>query len=404
MTYPVVGSVPRGDDFFGRQGLIENLWIRLERDNVLLVAPRRFGKTGVMYQLLDNPNASFRPLYINVEHILTAGDFMVELMAALLKDRHFARIGKAIWAETKEFGQFLRNLPSSVDFGGVKVELREKTDVPSEWISYGERLMPLLSMETPQILLLIDEFAVMIDHIAKRDRDEAVQLLHWFRRVRISADNRTRFVIGGSINLVSTLNDMGLVDTVNDLSVERLKPFDTQTAEQYVESVFSSKGLALPLAVKAHILELVGEPIPYLLAVLLTAIFDRHRATREEISLAMVTNAFDNDLLGGATAVTFNHYRTRIDEYYPGREGQAAKAILGILSRSDGPVRGDTLYQVFLTARKLQAGERSYELFLHLMTKLDNDFYIETREGTYSFFSRVLKLWWKTHYGFQGER
>ena len=41
----VVGSVPRGEDYFGQEALIENLWVRLKNDNVLLVAPRRFGKT-----------------------------------------------------------------------------------------------------------------------------------------------------------------------------------------------------------------------------------------------------------------------------------------------------------------------------------------------------------------------
>src|SRR5215467_10394612 len=125
----VIGSVPRGEDCFGRDALIESLWSRLERDNVLLVAPRRFGKTGVMYRLLDEPQSPFRPMYINFEHISTAGDFMVELIATILRDRHFARIGEMIWQETKGFGHFLRNLPSSVDIGGVKIELRERTDV-----------------------------------------------------------------------------------------------------------------------------------------------------------------------------------------------------------------------------------------------------------------------------------
>ena len=31
------------------------------------------------------------------------------------------------------------------------------------------------------------------------------------------------------------------------------------------------------------------------------------------------------------------------------------------------------------------------------------DFYISERNGRYGFFSRVLKMWWKTNYGFQGE-
>jgi len=49
MPYPIIGNVPRGEDYFGQEQLIENLWNRLEKDNILLTAPRRFGKTAAMY-------------------------------------------------------------------------------------------------------------------------------------------------------------------------------------------------------------------------------------------------------------------------------------------------------------------------------------------------------------------
>ena len=35
--------------------------------------------------------------------------------------------------------------------------------------------------------------------------------------------------------------------------------------------------------------------------------------------------------------------------------------------------------------------------------ELENDFYIAERYKRFDFLSRVLKLWWKSHYGFQGE-
>ena len=142
-----------------------------------------------------------------------------------------------------------------------------------------------------------------------------------------------------------------MVDTINDLSVERLKPFDSTTAKQFIEAVFQSRQSELPSDVLSTILELVGEPIPYLLAVVLTAVFDRQRATQESITVVTVRDAFEEDLLGGATSVVFQHYRSRIDQYYPGYEGQAAKAILGVLSRAEQPVRHDTLQNRFLKAR-----------------------------------------------------
>ncbi len=398
-----VGGVPRGEDYFGREDLIENLWARLKRDNVLLVAPRRFGKTGAMYRLLDEPRAPFHPLYINVEHIMSAADFMVEFLAALFRDHHFSRVINKLREETKGLGRFLRNLPESIDVGGIKVILREDTDVSQQWISYGERVMAMLAKDKPHLLLLIDEFAIMIDNIAQRSPEEAERFLRWFRAIRTSPETKARFVFGGSINLIATLDAMKLVDTVNDLSVEKLKPFDAKTAKRFVETIFASRRAKLAPKVRDTILELVGAPIPYLLSVLLTAIFDRQRATRKKVSMEMVEAAFQDDLLGGATAAVFRHYRSRIDQYYPDLEGRAAKAILGILSRSESPVRRDTLYQIFLKTGNLQPDQKTQEDFLRLMYKLDNDFYVVSQDDTFAFFSRVLQLWWKTHYGFQSE-
>ncbi len=397
----VLGSPPRGADYFGREALIETLWSRLERDNVLLAAPRRFGKTGAMFRLLDDPRPPYRPLFINVENITSAADFMVELMAALLRDRHFARAVRGLWSEAREFGAFLRELPATIDLGGFKIELRQKTDVAHHWADYGEKVMALLARTDPPLLLLIDEFAIMVNAIAKRSRGEVVELLRWFRAARIAPDTRTRFVLGSSINLVTTLDAMGLVDTVNDLWIERLKPFPRATAGRFVDEIFAAHEVEIEAEVREAILDLVGEPIPYLLSVYLTAVLDRCRDAGEVVSVEMAQAAFEEDLLSGAVAVTFQHYRSRLDEYYSDLEARAAKAVLATLSRSEEPVLGETLFQIYCKTGQLEPGGEHSESFLQLMNKLENDFYITARDGGFVFFSRVLRLWWRTHFGFQ---
>lgn len=401
MVQLVVGSVPRGEDYFGQEALIESLWSRLERDNVLLLAPRRFGKTAAMYRLLDAPQGAYRPVYLDVEHIGTAADFMVELLAALLRDRHFARVLDTLWERTKDFGDWLRGLPSSIDVGGVKVELREKTDVPANWRSYGDRVMSLLATEGTPLLLLIDEFPNLVNDIAEKSPADAEQFLRWFRSARLAPGTKTRFVVGGSINLVSSLDDVGLVDTINDLSVVKLKPFDAATAARFVDAVFEARGARVPSEAKSRILELVGSPIPYLLSVLLVAVFERSRTANGVVTPDLVEAAFEEDLLGGATSAVFQHYRSRLDKYYSRTESAAAKAILALLSRAESPVAHSTLYQVYLRSSNAQPSPRRHEGFLRLMQKLENDFYVVSEDETSAFFSRVLSLWWKRYYGFQ---
>jgi hypothetical protein len=168
-----------------------------------------------------------------------------------------------------------------------------------------------------------------------------------------------------------------------------------------VEAIFESRKIELLPQVKEKILELVGIPIPYFLQVLLTAISERSRTQGGTVSTELVGAAFEEDLLGGMTSAVFQHYRARLDQYYLGSEGHAAKAILATLSRADSPVQRDTLYQIWLRVGNVQPTPQSREDFLQLMQKLDNDFYVVEENEGYTFFSRVLKLWWKRYYGFQ---
>ena len=403
MPYPIIGNVPRGEDYFGQEQLIETLWKRLEKDNILLTAPRRFGKTAAMYKLLDEPLPQFLPLYTDLEPIDTAGDFMVELISKVYQKRQFKRIINKLWEGSKEIAVFFRNLPEDIDIGGFKFKVREATDMPVHWKTYGERLMDLISSEAPSLLLLLDEFAVMIDNIKRKNSEEAENVLRWFRAARIAPETGTRFVIGSSINLIPTLDTMGLVDTVNDLYIQKLQPFDDDTARRYVDNVFDSQGVPLSTEARDMVLTLVGAPIPYLLAVLLSIVIDQHHATGAPVTPDLIKTVFDEDLLGGRTAASFRHYRSRIDTYYPGWEGDTTRAILRSLSRTTDGVEKQTVYQLFLKYSTQTHSHKTEEGFFHLMHKLENDFYISERNGRYDFFSRVLKMWWKTNYGFQGE-
>jgi len=60
----IVGNVPEPDELYGRKELLDWLWRQVESDNILLLAPRRFGKTGVMNHVLERPRAGWLPIYL----------------------------------------------------------------------------------------------------------------------------------------------------------------------------------------------------------------------------------------------------------------------------------------------------------------------------------------------------
>jgi hypothetical protein len=400
MAELVVGSVPRGDDYFDQKPLLEEVWARLRKDSVLLVAPRRFGKTGLMFRLLDAPRAGFCPVYLDVESIDNPANFIIEILARLLRDDQFGRVVQGLWTGLKDVRDWLTGLVQEVDVGEIKVKLREKTDVPANWRVYGDRLMGVLGAADMPLLLLIDEFPIMVSRMIQKRKEEAIEFVRWFRSIRLSPQSRTRFVIGGSTNIVYSLETVGLVDAINDLCPIRLRPFDVATARQYLDAVFAPHEILLDPHVRARMLELVGEPVPYLLALLAQAVLGRHRAHDDKIDVPLVDAAFDELL---STANPFLHYWSRLNEHYPGCESPVAKAILSVISRAEGSVRRDTLYAIYLQNCGVPSGPGTQDAFVRLMWKLDNDFYIVADDDGYRFFSRVLKLWWRRQYGYQQE-
>ena len=81
----------------------------------------------------------------------------------------------------------------------------------------------------------------------------------------------------------------------------------------------------------------------------------------------------------------------------------AQKGSFPNASRAEGPVSRNTLEGIFLSSTNRQPSDSTRDAFVRLMAKLDNDFYVKSAGSSYTFFSRVLQLWWKTHYGYQGE-
>jgi hypothetical protein len=64
-----VGAPVRGEDFYGRDSFVDLVWEKLMAGNVLLAAPRRFGKTSVMYRLIDEPRHECKIIHADLEHL-----------------------------------------------------------------------------------------------------------------------------------------------------------------------------------------------------------------------------------------------------------------------------------------------------------------------------------------------
>ncbi len=402
----IVGSVAREGDFLFRKELIENLWDSLDKHNVLLLAPRRIGKTSVMYRLLDYPKKDWLVVHLNVEDLKTPGDFFITLVAAI--QEHQPEYLRDTLVKGWDFLTKVFSKIQMIEVSDLKIELRKSEDLNEKWKERATQLMDRIIDSNRKILFIIDELPDMLGGMLAHSATDYETFLHWFRKIRErSLKAKVRWLIGGSVNLIAALDQQGKVKLINDLKNEPLRPFSYVEVEQFVTGMFKKNKVRFDETVVPRIIELLGSPIPLFLQMLTQELYRQWKRNRTEpISKGIVTEVFNKTLLGEMARDKLQHYRARIDIHYPPEDREAACCLLNQLSLRNDGISRETLSNLYRQMEEKKSGGRTghtlNQAFQRLILYLQSDFYIEeVKEGRYDFSSRLLKTWWKKYYGFE---
>jgi len=243
------------------------LWESINKHNVLLVAPRRIGKTSVMYRLLDYPRKEWLVIHLNVEECKTPEEFFIDLVDAVNEHQpdYFRRFLVGGW----DYMKGLFNRVESVEAYELKVRIRKSEDLKNSWKNRLDELMCRVYGSKQRVLFIVDELPDMLSAMRSNAVEEQASFLHWFRKTREqSLKERVRWLVGGSVNLVAALDRHNIVNLINDLKVEVLHPFDEEEVKAFVQGMFKGYSVTYDEAVIPRVLDLLGSPIPFFLQML----------------------------------------------------------------------------------------------------------------------------------------
>jgi len=402
----IVGSPARGEDFFDREDLVELLWSRLETGNVLLAAPRRFGKTSVMYRLLDHPRPSWKPIHVDAESIREPVNFVLALLDALMADEKIRNFLRERWRGTCSW---LRGLLEEAAFSGpwgLGAKIKLKAEMGPEWQERGEALLRVLRDYDghKRVLVIIDELPVMLylfrDNGVK-DSD-ARAFLYWFRKLRTDPRvglTNCRFLVGGSIGIEHYLSQLNAAAAFNDFERVALSDLSPSRAAELLAGLLDARKLKLSRASQCKVLDLVGAAIPYFIQLFVSEIGAAAACGQRTLGPKCLEALYDERVLGAACKTYFQHYYDRLCHYDKPQE-LAAKEILKTLAIAyPEPLSRDHLRGLF---RKTQGETAVDEGFARLLGDLENDFYVRQAPGSpgYSFASKILCDWWRRYYAF----
>lgn len=239
----IAGGVPLGEDFYkGRIESVDELRSKIVKNDVLLIGPRRTGKTSVIKEFLrqeNENNKDFYCIFIDLEKAQDLYEFYFLILKAIYQT---CRKWKLLLNDGKDFLKSVSNLGAEIFEGKIDpsaiLGMPEGASVsikfPKFDISEQDKLKILstklhdeLRNIKEEITIVLDEFPELIWKFGQTEKEELqlesrkIQtqfLLESLRSIRQEDETRSkRVIIAGSVNLPNTLKHLGLEHTINDI-------------------------------------------------------------------------------------------------------------------------------------------------------------------------------------------
>jgi hypothetical protein len=379
VTNPL-GRIAIGEDFFDRKTEQEHIW-RLLKDgnNLLLLAPRRVGKSSLMKRLEEDAgHHAFLAAYVTVPDIPSEIHFLKRLADAICDlDGNLAPL----------FGRIHDFLANLTQIGPVKMKERPE----SPWIEFGNELIGIVRQCSSPLLLLVDELPIFVAFLMLQDGSgsRARQFLYWFRRLR--EETPARWLLAGSIGLDTVTRQAKLGDAINDLyPITEFGEFQPAVARSFLQELGKTYRIQLESRVLDEMLAAVGWAIPYHLCLLFEKL--REHCGDHKITTPTLEDVEHAARLLVRKAILFDYWDQRLTKVFGPAVEERALAILSAAAVDPQGVTKDTLGQV-MAAFVGDVREREREMSF-LLDVLKRDGYLAQERGRYRFRSNILRQFW----------
>ena len=394
-----VGQAVVGDDLYGREDELARLREMLGRgEHVLMLAPRRVGKTSLMLELRRMPPEDCDVVYVDVE----GGDSPADCVAAILAE--LADIPQyRSGFETFPFSSAIKDVlgrfqPASVQLDALRIEFRGA--IGREWEAAMTGLLSRLAGARDgrkNLLIVLDELPLLISRMLRTDggRNEVDRFLSRLRHWRQAPEFRgwLRTLVGGSVGLEGIVRRAGMSGSINDLAPFHLGSWDRSTAEAFLRELGRDSGFLLPEDAIARMLDLLQDPVPYHVQLFYSALRDSCRGKQASLSRKAIDRCFAERLAGASGTAHLEHYATRLEAALDSGGYDMARAILDLASRRKngaGPADLDHLHK------------RDFPTFRTILRDLEADGYLQYRGKRLCFRSNLLREYWRKYHASGG--
>lgn len=371
-------------DFFNREKERANLWRHFKKTrNVLMLAPRRIGKTMLLHKLAEESEEhGFRGVVVDVEGYGEEKDFFQQLCSSIQEE---LGVGKSlITTFTNRLKQAIHGDDSLKDWRQLLLH--------TDWQHFAEELLATLNKQHngEQLLIMVDEVPIFIMALIKKyDSDRAKSFLYWLRNMQTRYPN-IRWLYTGSIGLDAVARRDGMEGALVDMEVYPLPPFERATAEAFLHHTADKDSCTLSEAALENIIQGLGWLSPYYLDKITSDACERaHGGTiTGEISKQALEAMLDK-----SKRVYWSPWREHLDKNFPEPERTQLYTVLEVVAADPAGARLDTIFMA-LNRGSVQISAKEQRF---LIDTLVTDGYITPCSDDperYCFVMNLLRLWW----------
>ncbi|MBI2060419.1 MAG: ATP-binding protein [Nitrospirae bacterium] len=399
-----VGVWVDGDDFWDRDHEIERLTELIDGgENILVVAPRRVGKTSLLREMIRRLRTRDRDilLFVDVEDCSSPEDVIVALSMATQPYKNLWKLTLDVF---KTVVEGIRDKVDEVSIDVVKLKIREGT--AEAWQVKGERLFAALAEAEKPVVACFDELPIMVDRLLRGGAQDATTdgiqkagvFLSWLRKMCQEHKGHVRVVLCGSIGLEPVLHRVKLSHTIGHLRSFDLPVWSREVADGCLEALARSYGLAIPQGVREAMLNRLGWLVPHHVQMYFGHVHDDcERRGSKTATVRDVERVYTEQMLGTRGHAELADYEERLLRVLGSAHVPLAPDLL-----TEAAVNGvvDGAMAQALARRALPKGANPGEELGNVLRVLEHDGYLrfDEKKNGHVFQSLLLRDWWERRF------
>lgn len=396
-TIPLIsttGPAAEGENrFFPRPNITKKIKRKLSnKENLLISAPRRIGKTSILKDMRDNHDEDEIVKYIIVQSVSSSEEFFKKLFNELIKDeRIFGGISHYLKNASAAIGRYVSRVKGISIDGTVEFSSGDNICYQDELF----RLIEELLTHPKKIILFIDEFPDAVNNIFEIEREKAVQFLQQHRELRERYSNSNiQFVYTGSTGLKNVVRKIGEIHLINNLVEVKIPPLSKSEGRMLIQRLILGKkqeleNFGIPDATVDYMLSKIKWLLPYYIQIIVDELFEYFENTREVINNHSIDKVLSELVKANSNhSDYFENWKSRLAKSFSPLEKKLALDVLNHISKE-----GEILYSEYYDfSQKYEVEDEKF-----VIEVLQHDGYIHEDAGSgkkYGFNSVLLKEWW----------